>query len=358
MVPVVSSSCNIIRAALMSKWVACCLPSIDDSLASLDPTNKCDFQYQGRDVLHAVHRSRVFPFSSLNQPLQDLGSLFSLSCPFVAHFSFVESESGLWQGTVPNMYPLETNNFARSVLSEKNKSNQMLPLTLSLGAAKIVGFSSRSIKSIKASSEAGTEHLKDKTYLPFCLKMWCWWLFTRFPFRYLSSRIFGLSLIFQFFFVADNNYRQSVGRPHRLCLFTVLIFFYLILFFARMFEQYAIRELMGYQKGLYGIRWNKDGEYLGAICGDRSVRIAQLTPTTSLNNVEIIHTIPTSSTMSQLCWSSVDSQRLALCSDDKLIELWDIRGIHVLLFDSLSCPQTPLFTLNTQLQGQQWKCNR
>eukprot|EP01040_Poterioochromonas_malhamensis_P014757 gene14757-16386_t len=51
-----------------------------------------------------------------------------------------------------------------------------------------------------------------------------------------------------------------------------------------MFEQYAIRELMGYQKGLYGIRWNKDGEYLGAICGDRSVRIAQLTPTTSLNN--------------------------------------------------------------------------
>ncbi len=42
---------------------------------------------------------------------------------------------------------------------------------LKKGAAKIVGFSSRSIKSIKANSEAGTEHLKDKTYLPFCFKM-------------------------------------------------------------------------------------------------------------------------------------------------------------------------------------------
>jgi WD40 repeat protein len=106
-----------------------------------------------------------------------------------------------------------------------------------------------------------------------------------------------------------------------------------------MFSKYSIKDLSGYHKGLYCIKWNKDGEYLAAVSGDRSVRICQFNPTSS--NAEIVHTIPTPATMHQVCWHPQENMRLALCNDDKPVELWDIRGLSldvdflVLLYSSL-----------------------
>jgi WD40 repeat protein len=92
----------------------------------------------------------------------------------------------------------------------------------------------------------------------------------------------------------------------------------------KMFTKYSVRDLAGYHKGLYCIKWNKDGDYLAAISGDRSVRVSQFNPSTT--NAEIIHTIPTPTTMAQLCWNPQESGRLAVCNDDKPVELWDIRA--------------------------------
>jgi WD40 repeat protein len=91
-----------------------------------------------------------------------------------------------------------------------------------------------------------------------------------------------------------------------------------------MFSKFSLRDIPGYNKALYCTKWNKEGSHLGAISGDRSVKISSFNPGSS--SLEIISTLPTSCTMSQLCWHPYESNRLALCSDDKSIEIWDIRG--------------------------------
>jgi WD40 repeat protein len=108
-----------------------------------------------------------------------------------------------------------------------------------------------------------------------------------------------------------------------------------------MFSKFSLRDVPGYSKALYCTKWNKEGSHLAAISGDRSVKISSFNPGNS--NLEIISTLPTSYTMSQLCWHPYESNRLALCSDDKSIEIWDIRGDFSF---SLTCLAYALFFIS------------
>jgi WD40 repeat protein len=97
-----------------------------------------------------------------------------------------------------------------------------------------------------------------------------------------------------------------------------------------MFQKYSTKEILGYQKSLYSIKWNNEGNFLAVISGDRSVKISQFhnnaLASSSSNPLEIVQNIPTSQTMSQVCWHPCDSSRLSLCSEDKAVELWDLRA--------------------------------
>lgn len=88
------------------------------------------------------------------------------------------------------------------------------------------------------------------------------------------------------------------------------------------------------QKVVIDLKWNKEGNYLGVISADKTVRVGQLDQKNG-GIYQNIHTIPTYSSggsgsgsgqMAQLCWSPTEIARLAFCGDDKQIELWDVRG--------------------------------
>ena len=89
------------------------------------------------------------------------------------------------------------------------------------------------------------------------------------------------------------------------------------------FTKHSLKDVSGYNKQLHHAKWNSDGSYLSVVCGDKSVRISQLEDSVNLSQ---IHTIPTSVVASKTCWHPTELGRLAICSDDKLVELWDVRG--------------------------------
>lgn len=91
------------------------------------------------------------------------------------------------------------------------------------------------------------------------------------------------------------------------------------------FTKQNLKEVSGYSKSLYQVRWNCDGSYLAAICTDRSVKISQFDGSNT-KLVSHIQSIPTSLVMTQVSWHPTEPGRLALCSDDKMIEIWDVRA--------------------------------
>ena len=92
------------------------------------------------------------------------------------------------------------------------------------------------------------------------------------------------------------------------------------------FQKYSLKEVTGYHKPLYQIRWNKDGTFLAAISSDRSVKISQCDVSNANKMISHIQSIPTTLTMSQVAWHPIETNRLALCSDDKMVEIWDVRA--------------------------------
>lgn len=90
------------------------------------------------------------------------------------------------------------------------------------------------------------------------------------------------------------------------------------------YSSYQIKDVSGFSKMLFHLKWNTDGSYLASICGDRTVRINSLEENSG--NLSAIQTIPTQVLMTQVSWNPKNNSRLAICSDDKLVELWDVRG--------------------------------
>jgi WD40 repeat protein len=96
------------------------------------------------------------------------------------------------------------------------------------------------------------------------------------------------------------------------------------------FAKHSSKDVGGYSKMMSEIKWNREGNYLGMISSDKSAKVGQLDKSGSFQNV---HSIPTNASFFQLCWNPQDDSRLALCGDDKAVELWDVRGTVPSLFE-------------------------
>ena len=94
------------------------------------------------------------------------------------------------------------------------------------------------------------------------------------------------------------------------------------------FTRHTAKDVAGYTKMIHDLKWNREGNYIGMISGDKTVKVGQLEKTGTFQNV---HSIPNSAQMSQLCWNPIDDSRLGLCGDEKMVELWDVRGEQTLL---------------------------
>mmetsp|Transcript_27530 Transcript_27530/g.60950 ORF Transcript_27530/g.60950 Transcript_27530/m.60950 type:complete len:309 (+) Transcript_27530:156-1082(+) len=89
------------------------------------------------------------------------------------------------------------------------------------------------------------------------------------------------------------------------------------------FARHTTKDVPGYTKAVHDLKWNREGNFLGMVSADKTVKIGQLDRSGAFQNV---HSIPNSSQMIQLCWHSNEDSRLAICGDDKNVEIWDVRG--------------------------------
>jgi WD40 repeat protein len=92
------------------------------------------------------------------------------------------------------------------------------------------------------------------------------------------------------------------------------------------FARHTTKEVPGYTKAIHDLKWNREGNFLGMVSADKTVKIGQLDRSGQFQNV---HSIPNSSQMTQLCWHSTEDSRLAICGDDKNVEIWDVRASRV-----------------------------
>lgn len=90
------------------------------------------------------------------------------------------------------------------------------------------------------------------------------------------------------------------------------------------FTSFTSKDIAGYTSMIYDLKWNSDGNYLACILKEKTVKIGQLDNNNGF--FQNIHNIPNSTQMSQLCWNPTDQQRLAICGEDKYVELWDVRS--------------------------------
>lgn len=89
------------------------------------------------------------------------------------------------------------------------------------------------------------------------------------------------------------------------------------------FARYTARDVAGYSKLIHDLKWNREGNYIGMVSADKTVKVGQLDKNGSFQNV---HTIPNSAQMAQVVWNPQDDSRIGMCGDDKAVELWDVRG--------------------------------
>lgn len=91
------------------------------------------------------------------------------------------------------------------------------------------------------------------------------------------------------------------------------------------FQRHTSKDVSGYSKMIHDMRWNREGNYIGIVSADKTVKVGQLDKSGSFQNV---HSIPNSGLVSQIGWNPLDDSRIGMCGDDKSVELWDVRGRH------------------------------
>lgn len=93
-----------------------------------------------------------------------------------------------------------------------------------------------------------------------------------------------------------------------------------------MFLRHSYKDITIYTKSVYQVAWSCEGTYLGVVSSEKCINISQLSTVKSAYNLQIIHSIPTSSAVSKLAWHPTDDSRLVFCGDDKMVEVWDVRA--------------------------------
>jgi hypothetical protein len=92
-----------------------------------------------------------------------------------------------------------------------------------------------------------------------------------------------------------------------------------------MFTRHSYKDITIFSKNLTHVKWNADGSLLSSIANDKHVRIAHLEANDSL---VVVQTIPTAVQMLQTCWHPHDPNKFAIFSEEKTVEIWDMRGKH------------------------------
>ena len=91
-------------------------------------------------------------------------------------------------------------------------------------------------------------------------------------------------------------------------------------------------------KTVYDLKWNTDGSFIAAACGDKTVRIGQMDSTGSARSFQTVQSLA----VANLCWHPSDLNRFAFASDEKYIEVWDVRCKFSILFAFNFCINTIL----------------
>ena len=90
-----------------------------------------------------------------------------------------------------------------------------------------------------------------------------------------------------------------------------------------MFNTYSVREFALHSKPISDLKWNCDGNLLGAAGSDKFVKIHILD---SAGSLKLLQSIPCFYTPNALYWHPFNSSRFAVISDEKSIEIWDVRS--------------------------------
>lgn len=106
----------------------------------------------------------------------------------------------------------------------------------------------------------------------------------------------------------------------------------------------TVTDIVGHTKPVVDLKWNCDGSYLGSVSYDKSVKLYSLD---SSGTLKLVQTIPCTVTPNNLCWHPTNEKRLAILTDDKNIEVWDIKG---------SAPSSKLVSLGSNINAS-WSPN-
>ena len=97
-----------------------------------------------------------------------------------------------------------------------------------------------------------------------------------------------------------------------------------------MFNSYSIRDISIHTKPLADVKWNCDGSLLATAGYDKNIKIHSLDNSSSSasNILKLLQTITCTSTPTQLCWHPNNNNKFAIISDERNVEIWEVKGRH------------------------------
>ena len=96
-----------------------------------------------------------------------------------------------------------------------------------------------------------------------------------------------------------------------------------------MLQTYSVKDITAansHSKPLTDVKWNCDGNYASTASYDKSVKIHLLESSGSLKTV---HSISCTAAPAKVCWHPTNPVRFAIISDDKNLDIWDVRATNV-----------------------------
>ena len=94
-----------------------------------------------------------------------------------------------------------------------------------------------------------------------------------------------------------------------------------------MFDTYHSKECGSFNKSVTDLKWNCDGTYLAVGVTDKSVKIHSY----ESNNLKLIQTITCINSPTQICWHPTNLIRFAIISDERTIDIWDIKSQQAII---------------------------
>lgn len=97
-----------------------------------------------------------------------------------------------------------------------------------------------------------------------------------------------------------------------------------------------------HNKKLCDVKFNCDGSLFGAATVDKAVKIAQLLDNSQTGTIRVVHSIPCSSSIAEICWHPSDMNRFVIIGGDKMVDVWDVKAAR---------PALRLATLANNIHG-------